>query len=520
MHRIVVGLLAFCCCSLSPAWLYAQDGIRDLVVKIHAIHHSPDLFRPWTKASPQQVKGSGVVIDGKRILTNAHVVKYASQIYVQPNQSASQIPARVEALSPGMDLAILKLDDESFFDKRGSLPFAAEMPRVKDSINVYGYPTGGTELSVTQGIVSRIEYTDYYYQATGLRIQVDAALNFGNSGGPAVSDGKLVGLVFSLIQNAQNIGYLIPVEEIQLFLADIADGVYDGKPQVFDLIQTVENEALRRRLGLPKSVNGVMVAQPYRNDPDYPLHEWDVVTKIGDIPIDSDGKVAIRYDLRLSSSYLVQKFTKNGFLPLTVYRDGRLVEIKLPVRTERELVIPYLMDKTPRFFIFGPFVFSQTTQDYLERLGNQRPPSMGRRPSPLVTRRFDKPTFDNEELIIVASPLFPHRITQGYDDPNRAVLSEVNGVQIKNLRHLVEILRDNRDEQISFKFASSGVLTHETMVFNRAELMEATAKILEENGIRYPYSPDLRAVWETPRRAETAAKSAQATCCAPPSTTQ
>ena len=520
MHRIVVGLIALCgCCSLSPAWLYAQDSIRDLVVKIHAIHHSPDLFRPWTKASPQQVKGSGVVIDGKRILTNAHVVKYASQIYVQPNQSASHIPARVEALSPGMDLAILKLDDESFFDKRGSLPLANEMPRVKDSINVYGYPTGGTELSVTQGIVSRIEYTDYYYQATGLRIQVDAALNFGNSGGPAVSEGKLVGLVFSLIQNAQNIGYLIPVEEIQLFLADVADGIYDGKPQVFDLIQTVENEALRRRLGLPKSVTGVMVSQPYRNDPDYPLQEWDVVTKIGDMPIDSDGKVAIRYDLRLSSSYLVQKYTKNGFLPLTVYRDGRLLEIKLPVRTERELVIPYLMDKTPRFFIFGPFVFSQTTQDYLERLGNQRPPSMGRRPSPLVTRRFDKPTFENEELVIVASPLFPHRITQGYDDPIRAVLSEVNGVQIKNLRHLVEILRDNRDEQISFKFASSGVLTHETMVFNRADLMEATAKILEENGIRYPYSPDLRAVWETPRRADTAAKSAQATCCAPPSTT-
>jgi len=249
----------------------AQDQIRDLVVKIHATQHAPDLLRPWTKNSPQQVQGSGVVIDGKRILTNAHVVKYASQIYVQPNQSASHIPARVEALTPGMDLAVLKLDDETFFDSRGALPFAQELPRVKDNINVYGYPTGGTELSVTQGIVSRIEYTDYYYQATGLRIQVDAALNFGNSGGPAVSDGKLVGLVFSLIQNAQNIGYLIPVEEIQLFLNDIADGVYDGKPQTYDLIQTVENEALRRRLGLPKGVNGIMVAQPYRNDPNYPL---------------------------------------------------------------------------------------------------------------------------------------------------------------------------------------------------------------------------------------------------------
>jgi S1-C subfamily serine protease len=512
MRRIVIHLIVLSFGFLSSERLYAQDTIRDLVVKIHATHHRPDLFRPWTRMTPQQVKGSGVVIDGKRILTNAHVVKYASQIYVQPNQSATHFSARVEAITPGMDLAILKLDDESFFERRGSLPFADELPRVKDAINVYGYPTGGTELSVTQGIVSRIEYTEYYYQAAGLRIQVDAALNFGNSGGPAVSDGKLVGLVFSLIQNAQNIGYLIPVEEIQLFLADITDGVYDGKPQVFDLIQTVENDALRRRLGLPRGVNGVMIAQPYRNNGlEYPLQEWDVITKIGDMPIDSDGKVAIRYDLRLSASYLVQKYAQNGLLPLTIFRDGRLSEINLPVETRRDLVIPYLMNRTPRYFIYGPFVFSQTTQDYLERLGNQRPPSIGRQPSPLVTRRYDKPSFENEEMVIVASPLFPHRITRGYDDPNRAVLSEINGVPVKNLHHLVEILRDTRDEQITFKFASSGVLTHETMVFNRAELMDATAKILEENGIRYPTSADLRVIWEAP--AQAGAKSAQASCC-------
>jgi hypothetical protein len=120
-----------------------------------------------------------------------------------------------------------------------------------------------------------------------------------------------------------------------------------------------------------------------------------------------------------------------------------------------------------------------------------------------VTRRYDKPAFENEELVVIASPLFPHRITKGYDDPNRAVLSEVNGVPLKNLRHLVEILRDAREEQISFKFAASGVLTHETMVFNRAELKEATSKILEENGIRYPYSSDLRTVWEAAAPDET-----------------
>jgi len=203
-------------------------------------------------------------------------------------------------------------------------------------------------------------------------------------------------------------------------------------------------------------------------------------------------------------------------LPLTVYRDGKFVNLQLPVRSKKELVIPYLMNTQPRFFIFGPFVFSQTTQDYLERLGSQRnSSSFGRRPSQLYVRRYDKPAFEDEELVVVASPLFPHRITRGYDDPNRAVLSEVNGVLVRNLRHLVEILRDSREEQLAFKFASAGVLTHETMVFNRADLNSATGIVLEENGIRYPYSADLRAVWEGPAPT-VGRKAAQATCCPAP----
>ena len=515
MQRMVIGIVIALSVLLSPpAKLHAQDQIRDLVVKIHAVHNVPDVLRPWTRNTPQSVKGSGVVIDGKRILTNAHVVRYASQIYVQPNQSADRIPARVEAMTPSMDLAVLKLEDESFFDKRGSLSFAEELPRVKDAVNVYGYPTGGTELSVTQGIVSRIEFAEYYYQTSGLRIQVDAALNFGNSGGPAVTNGKLVGLVFSLIQNAQNIGYLIPVEEIKLFLADIADGVYDGKPQMNDLIQTVENDALRQKLKLPRGTHGVMVAEPYRNTPDYPLKEWDLVTQIGDTAIDDDGKVEVRYDLRLSSAYLVQKFAKDGLLPLTIFRDGRFMQIQLPVQNQREMVVPYLMASSPRYLILGPLVFSQATQDYLERLGNQRPASFGPGSSPLTTRRYDKPAFPGEELVVVAAPMFPDRITNGYDDPNRAVLSEVNGIQIKNLRHLMEVLRDNRDPQITLKFASSGVLTHETMVFSRADLLASTNAILEDNGIRYPYSADLRGVWE--EYLTVATKSAQLICCATP----
>jgi hypothetical protein len=75
--------------------------------------------------------------------------------------------------------------------------------------------------------------------------------------------------------------------------------------------------------------------------------------------------------------------------------------------------------------------------------------------SPLMTRRMDHVEFPGEELIIVASPLFAHKIAKGYEDPIGQVLIEVNGIKIKNLRHLVETLRDCTDEFLTFRFSGA-----------------------------------------------------------------
>jgi S1-C subfamily serine protease len=173
-----------------------------------------------------------VVIAGKRILTNAHVVNHASQVFVQPDKSSNKLSVKVEAIAPGIDLAVLKVDDESFFDAHPELSFSLKVPALQQTIFVYGYPQGGTELSITREIVSRVEFAEYYLSTQGLRIQVDAAINPGNSGGPAVADGQLIGIAFSKLQRSDNIGYIIPIEEIELFLSDIKDGRYDGKPNL------------------------------------------------------------------------------------------------------------------------------------------------------------------------------------------------------------------------------------------------------------------------------------------------
>ena len=103
------------------------------------------------------------------------------------------------------------------------------LPGIKDAVLAYGFPEGGNSLSITKGIVSRVEFAPYNFPVSGLRIQIDAAINPGNSGGPAVVGDKMIGLTFSRLVNAENIGYIIPSEEIELFLQDIADGHYDGQ---------------------------------------------------------------------------------------------------------------------------------------------------------------------------------------------------------------------------------------------------------------------------------------------------
>ena len=199
-------------------------ALENSVVKIFSTMRYPDPFKPWTKQAPSEATASGVVIEGKRILTNAHAVLYASQVQIQANAAGDKLSATVLAIAPGIDLAVLQLDDPSFFDTHPPVARASKLPQIKDPVLAYGFPTGGSSLSITKGIVSRIEFATYNYPVSGLRIQIDAAINPGNSGGPAIAGDKMIGLAFSRLGgDTQNIGYIIPNEEVDLFLKDIAE---------------------------------------------------------------------------------------------------------------------------------------------------------------------------------------------------------------------------------------------------------------------------------------------------------
>ncbi len=463
--------------------------IRQSVVKIFSTFRQPDLRRPWTKQAPGDATGTGVCIDGKRILTNAHMVTYASRILIQPNESSDKFDAEIVAVAPGIDLALLKLKDETYFDTHPPAVISDELPKVGDKVKAVGYPKGGDSLSITEGIVSRIEYTDYNADTLGLRIQVDAALNPGNSGGPAVSSttGRIIGLVFSGIRDADNIGYIIPVEEIRAFLDDIKDGKYDGRPQIRESMQTFENPALREKLGVGKDVQGMIITRG-SSDKDWPLQQWDIITTIGDHAVDNTGMVQVAENLRLNFGYFIPKLAKDGKVPLSINRAGKAMQIELPVSSDTQGLLPPLGTAYPSYFIYGPLVFSPVYTEHL-RLN---PTILSFRGSPILSRGFGKRAFPDEQLVTVCSPLLPHRITKGYDVDYFPCVAKVNGVKIKNLKHLIETLRDCKDEFVTFEWTDQHV---ENIVFKRAEIVAATDEILDDNGIRSRSSADLSDIW-------------------------
>src|SRR6202045_4666059 len=371
-----LALAAFCLfCTLgaasapgSPAHAAEANqtpAIENSVVKVFATMRYPDPFKPWTKQAPSEVTASGVVIEGKRILTNAHVVLYATQAQIQANAAGDKLPGTVLAVAPGIDLAVLQLDDPSFFDTHPPVARASKLPQIKDPVLAYGFPTGGASLSITKGIVSRIEFATYNYPVSGLRIQIDAAINPGNSGGPAIAGDKMIGLAFSHLDQAQNIGYIIPNEEIDLFLKDIADGHYDGKPGMLDELQTLENPALRTFLKVDKSVEGIVVHRPDLTNSASPLKEWDVITRIAGTPIDDQEMIKLGADKRVNFQYLIQKVAKNDKVDLTIVRANKAMDVQLPVENDRHNLMSDLKGQYPSYFVYGPMVFSRATMQFL-----------------------------------------------------------------------------------------------------------------------------------------------------------
>jgi S1-C subfamily serine protease len=439
-------MLVTCCWILvTGCWLQAAEiSPEKSVVMIRGASQDFSYVTPWKQGTMSQGIGSGLIIDGKRILTNAHNVSNAKYIEVKLENIAKRYPSKVAFIGHDCDLAILTVDDESFF--AGTIPLEfGDIPQINTVVSTYGFPMGGNRISVTQGVVSRIDVEAYSHTGSDshLVIQTDAAINPGNSGGPVIQNGKVVGVAFQGLRQAENIGYLIPTTIVRHFLADINDGKYDGFGSLgAALYPGLHSASYKEYLKMPPEQEGVVVTAVLMHSAVEPiLQKGDVITQIDAYKVDNDGRVQI-YGLTLPLDEVVEAKQAGQAVELAFYRQGTLMKANATIAVYKP-VLEYArqFDIAPRYVCFAGLVFVPLTRNLLETWGKDWPITIPSYLRYLFYNSMQLNTDKQRKEYIVLAEIMPDQINSYSADFKDDPVASINGIAIETLDDVYEAFK-------------------------------------------------------------------------------
>lgn len=472
---------------LFPLPVRAQ-AFTDSVVKVFVTSNSMDYYQPWQSHGIKSGTGSGSIIKGDKILTNAHVVADHTFIQVKKNNDSRKYTAKVDAIGNDCDLAILSVEDSEFFKNTAPINFG-DLPKLQDEVTVLGFPQGGDKLSITEGVVSRIEVTPYAQSSRRLlTVQIDAAINPGNSGGPVLQSGKLVGVAMQAFQSSQNIGYMIPIPVINHFLDDLKDGNYAGFPIAGIDFTSTENKTLRKYYQIDKLNGGVLITRVLPFSPaDGVIREGDIILNVDGINIGEDGTFEFRKDERLSMPYLFTQHQLGSDIKIQLIRDGKPLSIDLMLKSFTPLIPDPNAFLKPPYYIYGGLVFTVLSADLLQEWGpewwNEAP--LDFQYHILGAGQMNKKA--KKEVVVLLSVLSDD-INIGYHGFGNDIVEKVNGKEINSFKEFVMFLEDKKNAVytiIDFESLSR-------IVLDNNNIDAVNQKIMERNNIPQKYSDDVK----------------------------
>ncbi|KAF4668813.1 hypothetical protein FOL47_002861 [Perkinsus chesapeaki] len=481
------------------------DGGIFCFVQVFCTHSEPNYSAPWS-SKPQisststafafTMNGMGAA-SRRLLLTNAHSVNHAAVIQVKTRGSSAKVVCRALCVASECDLAILEPvfdgnteSEEEFWGTLEALKLARRLPKLGDDVTVVGYPVGGDNTSVSQGVVSRIDLQEYTAHGSAgapklLAIQIDAAINPGNSGGPAVdNNGRCIGVAFQALrgEGTENISYIIPTEIVKHFLEDFhKHGKYTGFGDGGFAFQPLESAYIRKDLGMPNSVTGVRVR---RIDSTAPAAEilkvGDVVTNIDSSQIANDGTVPFRQGERIPFIYLLQRHFVGDTVKIGLFRDHSIQHFDLKL-SKSEPLVPVEPRYGPKYFIVAGLVFLPLTEPFLlceygDNFESEAPIRLCG-----LWSHGQRKSVDDE--VVILHQVLASELTVGYHDIKCLQLSKLNGVEVRNLKQLAdEVMKieEVADENTMMTFELvNGVM----VVIPAKEALRANDEIMRRNKI-------------------------------------
>lgn len=292
------------------------------------IPDGPDLFQrdiDRDREGPRRGAGTGFIINPEGyILTNHHVIEGADRLTVRLTDGRS-LRARAIGSDPDTDIALIKVDSTR------ALPFApmgdSDTLRVGEWVVAIGNPLA-YEHTVTVGVVSFIgrklfdTSLDHY-------IQTDAAINFGNSGGPLINArGEVVGINAAISSRAANIGFAVPINQATMILPQLRDSGRVSRGYIGVALRDVDAD-LQRSLDL-KSSDGALVQDVTPGSPGARagVRTYDLIVAVDGRPVQDNDELI----------QLIAARQPGTIATLQVVRDGRAmnVQVKLSERPQRD----------------------------------------------------------------------------------------------------------------------------------------------------------------------------------------
>ena len=466
-----------------------REGRMDAVVKVFCTHTEPNYSLPWQRKRQSASTSSGFVIPGRRVLTNAHSVEHHTQVKLKKRGSDVKYVAKVLAIGVECDLALLTVEDDDFFEGIAPVQFGP-LPHLSAPVSVIGYPIGGVAISITSGVVSRTEVTNYAHGGIDLLgVQIDAAINSGNSGGPAFnSKGECVGVAFQSLKHddAENIGYVIPTPVIHHFITDYdRNKTYTGFPSLPFSWQRVESPAMRKWLKMKTGQKGVLISavEPLMKDK-INLRKNDVLVSMDGTNIASDGTVPFRAGEPITFNYLVSQKYVGESAQVRYLRDGKMQECSITFNAMKRLVPWHIEGTPPSYFIAGGLVFTTVCVPFLKN-------EYGKdydfdAPVKLLEKFCHGRVEEVGQQVVICAQVLAAEVNRGYEDLHNTIVQKFNGVKIFNLKQLAQAVESSKDEFMRFE------LDHEiSVVMDTKAANSATKAILKTHAIPSAKSADL-----------------------------
>ncbi len=459
----------------------AQAQVEKSVVKIVNQYNRFSWYTPWASGSTGGGTGSGFVISGKRILTNAHVVSDSAMILVYFHNDPNPYPAAVSTIGHDCDLAIIELKDPARMAGVPALEFDG-LPELRSQVTTYGYPAGGKLLSSTAGVVSRIEMQSYVHSGMDahLTVQTDAAINPGNSGGPVIQNGKVVGVAFQGNQQLENMGFFIPVHVVSHFLTDLEDGTYDGYPELGLYLAGLDSPAARRYAGMNGDETGVRIEHIIKGcSVEGVLQEDDIITSVGGYAVANDGTVEWN-GMRLDFGIIPDGLQKGQSLPLEIIRNKERMKVDVTLSHYSPLPAKAnLYDVKPQYYVYGGLVFAPLNRETLKTYSDNW---IQEAPQELIYetyyRYIEEDDFSDSPNVMIIRQL-NHEVNVEEAYYTYRLIDTINGKKTRTIPEVIEAIESNTADQHIIQFRYGERMT----ALDRKKADAANAEILEQYAI-------------------------------------